>query len=541
LTLRSQLANLNQEEYQLYLHAIVISQIVDSHFGVKDLGNRLESLNVDFSINEKMRRVIRSLRQPRMQFLNHLADDPRLGPDAKLIEPEYGPFRISARIPVRLFNKQKIFRLHVFTYVSVTVPDRDRRLTALVVPKPTALFTQKLKRQFGEPTKVLATLRQPVILEGVVDQVIPDRRGSQMPKLRTLFVAANPQGTTQLALDQEIRQITRKIRLSDGRDVLEVISVWAVEPSDLLQYLNQYKPQIVHFSGHGTTAGEIILVNKMGAAKPVSAQALKSLFSTMKDNIQLVVLNACYSRIQGTAIKEVIDFVIGMNAAIGDEAAIVFAAALYSALGFNRTIAESFDQAKTALLLEGIREENTPELLVRSGATPAARLGASAQSASNFGFLNTIDRGSLRTALSIGWQLARYEFADGSPIPEAAAAAKEIRQDIDDLLKRDGLVAPSANERAQQLIKQVLSTYSAKSPERQAAILIGIGGLRSSLVGASGNDDHNKELAQVARSAIMEIDPSLITTHLKPAYFDALLNARPQNINELLVFVDRSM
>jgi CHAT domain-containing protein len=186
-----------------------------------------------------------------------------------------------------------------------------------------------------------------------------------MTTIKTLFLAANPKGTTHLALDEEIREITTKIRLSESRDILEVVSAWAVRPDDLLQYLNQHQPQIVHFSGHGSSAGEIILVDQDGRAKPVSPAALKALFTTLKDNIQLVVLNACYSRRQGEAINEVIDYVVGMKTAIGDEAAIVFAASFYRALGFERTIQEAFDQARTALLLEGIPEEDTPELLVR--------------------------------------------------------------------------------------------------------------------------------------------------------------------------------
>lgn len=182
-----------------------------------------------------------------------------------------------------------------------------------------------------------------------------------MKKIKALFLAANPRGTIQLALDEEIREIAHKIRLSEGRDILDVVSAWAVRPDDLLQYFNQYKPQIVHFSGHGSEVGEIILVDHNNDAKPVKPQALKALFTTLKDNIQIVVLNACYSRIQGTAISEVIDYVIGMNKAVGDRAAITFAASFYRALGFNRTIQEAFDQAKTALLLEGIPEEDTPD------------------------------------------------------------------------------------------------------------------------------------------------------------------------------------
>lgn len=199
-----------------------------------------------------------------------------------------------------------------------------------------------------------------------------------MTKIKVLFLAANPKGTKHLALDEEIREITRKIQLSEGRDILDVVSAWAVRPDDLLQSLNQYKPQIVHFSGHGSHAGEIILVDNNSDAKPVSPHALKALFTTLKDNIQIVVLNACYSRIQGEAINEVINYVIGMNKAIGDIAAIVFAASFYRALGFNRTIKEAFDQAKTALLLEGIPEENTPELLIRRGVSPHKKISPAA-------------------------------------------------------------------------------------------------------------------------------------------------------------------
>jgi hypothetical protein len=188
-------------------------------------------------------------------------------------------------------------------------------------------------------------------------------------KVKILFLGANPENTVKLALDREIRDITYKIRLSEDRDLLVIESVWAVRPDDLLQYLNQYQPQIVHFSGHGSTADEIILQDNRGNAKSVNQEAIKALFTTLK-YIQLVVLNACFSTIQSQEINKVIDYVIGMNAAIGDEAAIVFAAAFYSAIGFNRTVQEAFDKAKTALLLEGIPGENTPDLLIRDGVSP---------------------------------------------------------------------------------------------------------------------------------------------------------------------------
>jgi hypothetical protein len=191
-------------------------------------------------------------------------------------------------------------------------------------------------------------------------------------KCQILFLAASPAGTKALALDEECREIEQKIRAADYRDALDFVQKWAVRPDDLLQYLNQFKPRVVHFSGHGSRREEIVLLDKDRQPKPVGKAALKQLFSTLKDNIRLVVLNACFSRPQAEAIVEVIDCAIGMKQAIGDKAAITFAASFYRAIGFGRTIREAFDQGKAALMLEGIPEQDTPELLVRPGVDPNA-------------------------------------------------------------------------------------------------------------------------------------------------------------------------
>jgi len=192
-----------------------------------------------------------------------------------------------------------------------------------------------------------------------------------MAKTKVLFLAANPIKKNILNLDEEIRAITEKIRMSDHRDSLDLISAWAVRPDDLLQTLNQHKPHVVHFSGHGTSDGEIILQDNNRNPQPVSAATLQKLFSTLKDNIRLVVLNACYSKIQAEAITQVIDCAIGMNAPIGDDAAIVFAGALYGAIGFGRSIDQAFEQGKVAVSLHNLKGDETPQLIPRSGVDPA--------------------------------------------------------------------------------------------------------------------------------------------------------------------------
>lgn len=193
----------------------------------------------------------------------------------------------------------------------------------------------------------------------------------QLPeKIKVLFLAANPQDQTQLRLDEEVRAITETIRASKYRDSVDLISRWAVRPSDLLQALNEHQPQIVHFSGHSTNTSEIVLQAADGGTKLVSKEAIVATMNTMAEDIRVVVFNACFSTGQAEAVTQYVDAAIGMNTAIGDEAAQIFAAQLYSAIGFGRSIQQAFDQAKARLMLEGIPEENTPELFTREGVDP---------------------------------------------------------------------------------------------------------------------------------------------------------------------------
>jgi hypothetical protein len=190
-------------------------------------------------------------------------------------------------------------------------------------------------------------------------------------RTKILFFASNPEDVTKLSLDEEIRAITTKIRTAEYRDVVDLISRWAVRPDDLVQALLEINPTIVHFSGHGSASGELVLMDDSAKTKKVSSAALNKLFLTLKDNIKVVVLNACYSKIQGQEIAKVIDCVVGMNSSIGDRAAITFAASFYSAIGFGRSVKEAFELGKVSLMLEGIPEENTPELLHRPEVDPA--------------------------------------------------------------------------------------------------------------------------------------------------------------------------
>ncbi len=190
---------------------------------------------------------------------------------------------------------------------------------------------------------------------------------SETNNCEILFLSANPTDTDQLRLDSEVRSIESKLRASEYRDRLVLSTKWAVTADDLLQVLNEHSPQILHFSGHGTSASEIILSGADGCSWPVSGAALQSLLKTLKGLIRLVVLNSCFSHQQAKAIISHVDCAIGMSDSIGDDAARAFAASLYRAIGFGKSIREAFDQGVTSLLLEGSDEGDTPKLLCRDG------------------------------------------------------------------------------------------------------------------------------------------------------------------------------
>jgi hypothetical protein len=200
--------------------------------------------------------------------------------------------------------------------------------------------------------------------QAVYDQAQPTGKESTM---RILFLAANPIDTDPLRLSVEARTIDERLRLAEFRDRFELIQHWAVRAGDLSEFLLRHQPHIVHFAGHGSAAGEIVLEDELGQAKAVSPAALAQLFRILKDNVRLVVLNACLSLPQARAIAKEIDCVAGMTREISDEAAIKFAGGFYRGLGYGRSVKAAFDLGCNEIDLSILDEEARPRLLTKSG------------------------------------------------------------------------------------------------------------------------------------------------------------------------------
>ncbi|MGP1385368.1 MAG: CHAT domain-containing protein [Thainema sp.] len=213
----------------------------------------------------------------------------------------------------------------------------------------------------------------------------------QPTNIKTILVlAANPEGTSPLRLAEEVRSLQLGLERSRDRNRFRLEQRWATTVTDLRRALLDYQPQIVHFCGHGvgremldnespstrkvtvvTDANieqeeGLVFEDEVGQPQLVSGAAIAALFALFSDQIECVVLNACYSAVQAKAIAQHIPYVVGMKRAISDKAAIEFAVAFYDALLAAREVEFAYRLGCSAIQMAGIPEYLTPILEQKS-------------------------------------------------------------------------------------------------------------------------------------------------------------------------------
>jgi hypothetical protein len=244
---------------------------------------------------------------------------------------------------------------------------------------------RKIKVKATSQAELMATL--PMVLKFIDDPA---------SVCTILIFAANPKNTSQLRLDQEVRDITEALKLSIHRDNFALDTRWAVRSRDVHRAMLEKSPRIVHFCGHGEGRSSLpiegkeaqdvgrklvavsadgvknniveglVLEDEAGQPKLVDGASLADLFKLFADQLECVILNSCFSQVQAEAIAQYIPYVVGMNQAIGDKAAIEFAVGFYDALGAGRSVEFAYELGCSAIRLAGIAEYLTPVLIKKS-------------------------------------------------------------------------------------------------------------------------------------------------------------------------------
>jgi CHAT domain len=203
-----------------------------------------------------------------------------------------------------------------------------------------------------------------------------------------LFLAANPDGTTRLALEEECAAIERELRMAPGRDDFDFRSKWAVNIDEMMRYLNEWKPLIIHFSGHGSDAAvpiadgqhrshlqrDIEGVRSTGIylqderrSQCVTGPALAKMIASAAPSARVVVLNACSSDVVAESLCDVVDCVVSMKGSVDDDAARSFAVGFYRALGNCRSVGNAVAQAIATLAAKQLPDEHRPVCRTRNG------------------------------------------------------------------------------------------------------------------------------------------------------------------------------
>jgi tetratricopeptide (TPR) repeat protein len=181
-----------------------------------------------------------------------------------------------------------------------------------------------------------------------------------------LILAANPKNTQSLDFDKEVEGIQQELNRPPRDEQFVVKQQWAATPDDVRHAMLDHQPHFVHFSGHGAGERGIVLQDENEGAKVVSTEALTQFFGAEAfANLECIILNACHTALQASAIVRYVDFVIGMNQPIGDEAAIKFSIGFYDALATGQSIEAAFEVGCSAISMDNLSEGYKPILKKR--------------------------------------------------------------------------------------------------------------------------------------------------------------------------------
>ncbi len=190
----------------------------------------------------------------------------------------------------------------------------------------------------------------------------PGPAAQSLENISVLYVAANPGSVVSTHVDRELREIQEKAQLSALRERFDFRFVAAARLADLRRALLESAPRVVHFAGHSTENGAILLEGASGSPDPVNATDLAQLLALFQGKIQCVIFNMCHSGEYAQELAMQVPYVIGIPGEISDELAIAFSVGFYQGLGSGRSIPFSFEVAINSMKLSGDVEEGSVKL-----------------------------------------------------------------------------------------------------------------------------------------------------------------------------------
>ncbi len=183
----------------------------------------------------------------------------------------------------------------------------------------------------------------------------------QAPAIKLLFLSAVPLGRSALNIKGEIQAIRKKIAASRQEERFQFIEEADVRLDALPGLLTQHQPHIVHFIGHGTEEGNLLLLREDGEEVEASPALLAAYLRNLPlgDNLRIALFNCCHShRVARAAMRE-IDCAIGMADELPDQAAPAFASDFYLMLASGTSVKEAYETARLRMSGEPVMKDFT--------------------------------------------------------------------------------------------------------------------------------------------------------------------------------------
>ncbi len=211
------------------------------------------------------------------------------------------------------------------------------------------------------------------LLNLIKDLVAQPEQTTVTAKQVLLFLGANPFHKLPLELEREVQEVSAGLDRFGKREVFDFRAKIHVTPTDLQRMLleGEYAPRLVHFAGnavvdHPEWGTGVIFEDERGQPITVRGDVLALIFRQFP-SVECVFLNTCDSGPSALAIGQHVRYVIGMNARIYDESAIIFAVAFYEAIASGKNIPFAFEFARTRLMTSYYAEQVSIPVLIVNG------------------------------------------------------------------------------------------------------------------------------------------------------------------------------
>lgn len=220
---------------------------------------------------------------------------------------------------------------------------------------------EQRRRKEKDHARELARLSRPTVRHVYVREPEPE-------KLRVLYLTASPEPDSPLRTDAEVNNVLKALRGAKHRDLIDLQLRPAASPQDLMDGINDVRPHVIHFSGHG--GGRGLLLDNASLDQPegrdMPFDRLARFLSATDTPPTLLVLNACDTLDGSDLLLEAVPVVIAMADSVGDMAAGVFATQFYAGIASAQSIGAALRQAKVIMETALLDDADLPQHVARA-------------------------------------------------------------------------------------------------------------------------------------------------------------------------------